>query len=152
MQCTLCRSGRESVKTLRRAQQRGVEWPEPNTGLMNSIQEPVVHTSFDDAFASMMQSMRISTRKCGRYHNSHRPYQLRESPSSKHTLRYHSPSLQHAGLNHRVTFTPLVHINTAPGTYCVTSAKTTSKQQETAPTTHVLHVKPGQSISLNFAV
>ncbi len=89
------------MNTLQRAQQRSVEWSEPNVGLTNPIevsttlsgggpwivsctqitvvlqdvssnhfcnsifsQEPAVHTSLDDAFATMMQFMTVSTRKC----------------------------------------------------------------------------------------
>ena len=38
MQCSLCRSGRQGSSTLRKALQRQVDWPQPNTGLVNPIQ------------------------------------------------------------------------------------------------------------------
>lgn len=37
MYCSLCRSGRQGTKTLRKAQRRQVEWPQRNVGLFNPV-------------------------------------------------------------------------------------------------------------------
>ncbi|XP_064398002.1 uncharacterized protein LOC135344677 [Halichondria panicea] len=148
LHCTLCRSGREGASTLQRAHLRNVTWPEPNTSLAAPIQGPVVYTSLDDAFASMMQLMSISTRKCSRYHNSHKSEHRSQSQAVKHRLKYHSPRPVDPTLSNPLSKTPSVHVNTVPGTYAITA----SRWGGNSSTTHVIRVDPEQSVSLTFDV
>ncbi|XP_071792700.1 A-kinase-interacting protein 1-like [Asterias amurensis] len=147
MSCTLCRTGRQGLDVLQRAQQRKVEWPQQPHHEKSPIQDPMKFTTIDDAFSSILQYMSTTTRQCRRYYRSAPPAQ--HNPLDKqHTKRFHTPQYTEVHKKHPLLRSEDVHVMVAPGTYAVTAGAWGTSQQQT----HVVHVNQGQSVDLDFVL
>ncbi|XP_065910092.1 uncharacterized protein [Dysidea avara] len=138
--CTLCRAGRLGVYVHNKAAAKRVEWPAPNQGISAHIEEPVIHTSLEDACESMLQFLRISCKKCHRYHHSHQPF-VKGSASDVHLKRFHSRK-HPSSTEHQSS----VLIKAAPGTYTVTA----SGREGRVSTTHVVDLLPGKAVTFTI--
>ncbi|XP_071941768.1 A-kinase-interacting protein 1-like isoform X2 [Antedon mediterranea] len=147
MSCTLCRAGRQGSSVLNRAQQRRVEWPAQVEYTRPDIQDPLVYTSLDEAFSSMLQFMSTSTRQCKRFYRCV-PSTSKTTHDQSHCRRFHSHRIVPIQKTNPLHKTEDVHVVVAPGTYAVT-AGTWGKDQQT---THVVHVNQGQSVDLDFNI
>ncbi|XP_065066680.1 uncharacterized protein LOC135692396 isoform X2 [Rhopilema esculentum] len=145
LSCLLCRSGRQSISTLERAEQRKVEWPSPTLNPPD-FKDPHSFTTIDDAFGTVMQFMSMTTSQCKRYYRSKNRNLSEED--NKHCQQFHThqqkrlkdrnPLQQHEG----------VQLEMAPGTYAVSAGKWGAERSHT----HVVHISPGQTIDLTFGI
>ncbi|XP_033113863.1 uncharacterized protein LOC117114326 [Anneissia japonica] len=147
LSCTLCRAGRQGCSVLSRAQQRKVEWPAQVHQTRPDIQDPLVYTSLDEAFSSMLQFMSTSTRQCKRFYRSIPPAN-KTTQDQRHCHRFHTQKIVPIKKTNPLRKAEDVHVVVAPGTYAVTAGSWGKDQQ----TTHVVHVTKGQSVDLDFNV
>ncbi|XP_078000245.1 A-kinase-interacting protein 1-like [Glandiceps talaboti] len=147
MTCTLCRSSRQSLQTLYKAQERQIKWPEPKYYPGSPIQDPVVFTTIDDAFANVLQFMSTTTRQCKRYYKSASPVSHNHH-DHHHCRRFHTSKYSEVQKKNPLQLAEDVHVVVAPGTYAVTAGSWGARRQQT----HVVHVNQGQSVDLNFAL
>lgn len=151
MSCTLCRSGRQSLSTFERASRRSLEsWPTQTTLHPPNEQEgPSTYTSIDDAFDTVLQYMSSTTQQCKRFQRS----KLKHSNSCgdvSHFNRFHlgqkiKPITKHGNPLQKAED---IHVDVAPGTYTVSAGEWGSDRLHT----HVVHIKEGEKVDLNFAM
>ncbi|PIK51985.1 putative A-kinase-interacting protein 1 [Apostichopus japonicus] len=145
MSCTLCRSGRQGVSVLQRAQRRKVEWPEKPDQLRSPVEENLPYTTIDEAFESMLQYMSTSSRQCKRFFVSSPPH-THNSCDKNHCSRFHSPQYPYRPQRHPLQQSENMNILVTPGTYAVTAGAWGRDSQQT----HVVRLDPGQSVNLDF--
>ncbi|XP_065835037.1 A-kinase-interacting protein 1-like [Oscarella lobularis] len=142
--CTLCRSGRQSVETLVRANERRIEYPSPKE-TFNPVDDPVIPTTIDEAFDSVMQFLSMTTRQCRRYYSSHKPADP-DSTDAAFCRRYFQPEYTSLPKRNPLQRAEDVRVQMTPGTYSVTAGR----WGEQKSTTHVVHLEKGQSVQLTF--
>ncbi|XP_072032613.1 A-kinase-interacting protein 1-like isoform X2 [Amphiura filiformis] len=150
MACTLCRSGRQGIEVLQRAQRRQVEWPQQSqleNTQRGSHQDPATYTSIDDAFSTVLQYMSSTTRQCKRFYKTN-PVSRQNRCDSQHCRRFHNPQYTEVQQKHPLQRTEDVHIMVAPGTYAVTAGEWGKAQEQT----HVVHVNQGSTVELDFVL
>jgi len=145
--CTLCRSGRQSVNVLNRAAERQVKWPEPKNYGQSPIQDPAVYTSLDDAFAGILSYMSSTTKSCKRFYQS-RSASEKEEKDHLHCNRFHAPKYTKAQQRNPLQSAEDVHVVVHPGTYAVSAGEWGTEQQQT----HVVHIEKGQNVNLDFVM
>jgi hypothetical protein len=147
MKCTLCRSHKIGSDVLKKASQRKIEWPQQKSYGDSPLEDPVVFTTIDDAFASIMQYMSTTTRQCKRYYKCCSPQSI-DHADENHCRRFHSPAYTSIQRRNPLETAEDVHLLVQPGTYAVSAGEWgTSRQQ-----THVVHVEPGNTINLDFVM
>lgn len=145
MACTLCRSSRQGVDVLLRAQQRKVDWPQTSNQAESPLQESLPYTTIDEAFESMLQYMSTSSRQCKRFFASSPPH-THNCDDKYHCSRFHTSQYPYRPRRHPLQQTENMNILVAPGTYAVTAGAWGKDSQQT----HVVRLDPGQSVNLDF--
>ncbi|KAM8938746.1 A-kinase-interacting protein 1 [Pelodytes ibericus] len=115
----------------------------------------------EDAFSTMANFMCRATQQCEKYHLC-KPVDHMSKQETRHMCRSHCPkSTQRelnpgSGQNLAADHVPLisrrrtpqdVHIEVAPGTYCISGGSRDSTRQ-----THMVNIPPGQSVDLTFHI
>ncbi|XP_070531549.1 A-kinase-interacting protein 1-like [Ptychodera flava] len=147
MSCVLCRSERQGLKTLQKAMERKIKWPEPKHYRGSPIQDPAVYTTIDDAFSCVLQFMSTASRQCKRYYKSS-PTASHNTHDCLHCSRFHTKKYSEVQRKNPLQLAEDVHVVVAPGTYAVTAGSWGTPRQQT----HVVHVNQGQSVDLNFVM
>lgn len=146
MSCTLCRAERQGQSVLHRALQRKIEWPKAKEYTNSPVQDPLIYTSIDDAFSSVLQYMTTTSRKCRRYYAGCTSSR-KTRDDQHHCDRFHSPSYSTKPKQRNpLQVAEDVHVVVHPGTYAVTAGAWGSPRQQT----HVVNVEQGQSVNLDF--
>ena len=145
--CTLCRSHSQSLSVLQKASQRAVKWPEVKPSVQTPKDDPVVYTSIDDAFSSIIQYMNTTSRQCKRYYRSHSDGNKLEA-DRVHCCRYHTPHFSKVQRSNPLQSAEDVHVVVQPGTYAVSAGEWGTARQQT----HVVHVQSGQTVDLDFCL
>eukprot|EP00062_Callorhinchus_milii_P003669 gi/632941227/ref/XP_007885750.1/ PREDICTED: A-kinase-interacting protein 1-like isoform X3 [Callorhinchus milii] len=136
--------------------------------------------NFDEAFASILQFMAHSTKQCQRYYDSmpassrsnweenhirryhnddiapsvsRQPQYFNSKPASSrskweenHIRQYQMDKIPPSVSRQPIDCTEEIHIEVAPGSYKVTATSKQSARQQT----HVINLRPGQTIDLTF--
>ncbi|RDD40689.1 hypothetical protein TrispH2_007297, partial [Trichoplax sp. H2] len=131
--------------TLKRAQERKIDWTKKSTNSYNPVEEPVIYTNIEDAFASVMHFMTMTSRQCRRYFSSNK---LTSDYDSSHCCKFHKPKYTEKLRRNPLQTDENVRVDVPPGTYAVTAGRWGGEKDHT----HVVHVEPGQSVDLTFAV
>jgi len=147
LNCTLCRSGRQSVSVLNRAAERQVTWPEPKNYGKSPVEDPMVYTSLDDAFSGILAYLSATTKSCKRFYQSC-SHAEKEGKDHLHCNRFHSPKYTKALHKNPLQSAEDVHLVVHPGTYAVTAGEWGTPHQQT----HVVHVESGQNVNLDFVM
>ncbi|KAM5137772.1 A-kinase-interacting protein 1 isoform 2-T3 [Mantella aurantiaca] len=116
--------------------------------------------TLEESFTTMSNFMRHTTEQCKAYHGSIPPAGISEQ-EKQHIGRFHhrrspraaqrpesrlsSPPAPQPGMKRRDPRD--VHIEVAPGTYCISAGSPDSQAQ-----TRMVNITPGQSVDLTFHV
>ncbi|ELU04700.1 hypothetical protein CAPTEDRAFT_222964 [Capitella teleta] len=138
----MCRSGRQSLETYKRAKSRLMEWPAAKNPKHPSFQEPAEFTSVDDAFASLLHSLSTASRQCKKYYHSSPEHSFNAS-DELHCRRFHGQS--HSRSTNPLEMTEDVHLIVDPGSYAI-SAKQWTEHPSSKQTTHIVHLDPGHCV------
>ncbi|KAL5010445.1 hypothetical protein ScPMuIL_012750 [Solemya velum] len=141
------RSTRLGQSVYERAARRRVEWPDPTQCQGSAVQDPVVYTSLDDAFSTVLQFMSQTTRQCSRFYKSN-PHSANHTCDKQHCNRFHIPHYRKAVNRNPLQQAEDVHVVVSPGTYSVTAGAWGRPGQQT----HVVNVDRGQSVNLDFVM
>ncbi|XP_071113349.1 A-kinase-interacting protein 1-like [Haliotis cracherodii] len=144
---TLERASRVGQEVLERTRARKVEWPSHKQYGHNPVQDPHVYTSLDDALASMLHYMSVTTKDCKRYYNSAGGSQLSAS-DTLHCSRFHTPTYTAIHKTNPLQRTEDVHILVEPGTYAVSAGAWGTQYQQK----HVVHVREGNTVNMDFVL
>jgi hypothetical protein len=148
MYCSLCRSGRTGRDAYKRAKQRQVDWPSPQQSIKNPVSDPIIPTSLEDAFDTISQYMRMTSRQCKRYHASNEPCDSRSS-GDYHCRRYHGDNFITPVIKNPINSLSKdhIHVKVVPGNYSITAAR--EKGNETS---HVVHLEEGQAVNISLSL
>ncbi|KAK3608925.1 hypothetical protein CHS0354_002564 [Potamilus streckersoni] len=146
---TLDRATKLGQNVYERALSRKIEWPKPlsEQKKCSHFEDPMVYTSIDDAFATVLQCMSQTTRQCKRYYGSH-DKNLESTHDQLHCRRFHTPHYTAVQRKNPLLHAEDVHIVVSPGTYAVTTGVWGKTDQQT----HVVHVNEGQTANLDFVL
>ncbi|XP_041354201.1 uncharacterized protein LOC121372022 [Gigantopelta aegis] len=143
---TLERATRMGQEVLQRTASRQVCWPSEKEQGKNPIQDPLVYTTLDEAFASVLQYMSATTRQCKRFYKT--SSQCKSQYDDLHCRRFHNAENVFKNKGNPLQRSEDVHIVVNPGTYAVSSGIWGTGQQQT----HVVHVKDGNSVNVDFVL
>ncbi|KAI0241086.1 hypothetical protein LSAT2_001744 [Lamellibrachia satsuma] len=143
--CTLCRSLRQSRGVLEKAARRKVEWPERKEYERSPVEDPLVYTTIDDAFATILEYMTVTSRQCKRFYKS---CGCSNRFDKTHCNRFHTPEYTDTQRRNPIGVAEDVHVVVPPGSYAVTAGQWGTRQQQT----HVVHIQPGQTANLDFVM
>lgn len=145
---TLQRTTGQAYVTLQRARQREIEYPTIKN-IRPAVQDTSRHTTVEEAFTSVMQSLSTASRSCLRYY--------RATPGAeynRHDRRFCSKYLSTKNNTEKRRRNPLqdenVQIEVSPGTYSITAA--TLDGGMTSQQTHVIKVGRGETAAIDFTI
>ncbi|XP_020629322.1 uncharacterized protein LOC110066437 [Orbicella faveolata] len=147
LHCTLCRSGRQGVSTLNKALLRKVEWPSQTNTSFQSSQEPMVHTTIEDAFDTVLQYMNVTSRQCKRFFRCRSTDEC-NAQDVNHCNRFHQPDYNMVTRRHPLQRLEDVQVEVAPGSYAVSAGRYGAPRQHT----HIVRLEPGQTVDLGFSL
>nr|XP_039259165.1 uncharacterized protein LOC120335665 [Styela clava] len=144
---TLRRTTGQAYITLQRARQREIEYPSIKN-VTPTVQESIGHTSVEDAYTTVMQSLSTASRNCLRYYRSTPAMEY-----NKHDRRFCSKYLTQT-LTEKRRRNPLqdedVQIVVSPGTYSISAA--TLGGDRVSQQTHVIKVGKGETAAIDFTI
>ncbi|XP_021360738.1 uncharacterized protein LOC110455114 [Mizuhopecten yessoensis] len=144
---TLNRAQMMGQDVLQRTMMRKIEWPSQKLDQKNPVEDPLVYTTVDDAFASVLQFMSQTTRQCQRFYKSNEE-SIQNQCDEVHCSRFHTPAYTEIQHKNPLQRTEDVHVVVHPGTYAVTAGSWGTQQQQT----HMVNVNQGQTVSLDFCM
>ncbi|ESO84048.1 hypothetical protein LOTGIDRAFT_229572 [Lottia gigantea] len=141
---TLERSATLGHDVYYRARSQRVDWPEPVTK-QKKTKSAVRYSTIDDAFSSIENMLSTATHSCQKYYNGCLSLSTEDL---RHCSRYHNPrTLQKIRKNSSNT-TEDVHMMLPPGSYSVSARSNIDGSQQS----HIVHVREGQTVDLNFVL
>ncbi|XP_013417059.1 A-kinase-interacting protein 1 [Lingula anatina] len=143
--CTLCRAERQGQAVFHKAKQRRIDWPRTKQYSTPPVQDPLVYTSIDDAFSSVLQYMTTTSRQCRRYYSGCSQTN-KNHQDQDHCRRFHTPKYTMVQRRNPLQSAEDVHVVVHPGSYAVTAGAWGSPRQQT----HIVNVDRGQSVNLDF--